>query len=73
MVAVSGPRRRGQRNSCTLIGSSIADRLRIRALVARRPIDSLAILTAGVASIVIIINAVFLQPEFRQEPTSPRD
>ena len=36
------------------------------ALVARRPIDSLAILTAGVASIVIIINAVFLQSGFRQ-------
>jgi hypothetical protein len=40
--------------------------LRIWALVARRPIDSLAILTAGVASIVIIINAVFLQSGFRQ-------
>jgi hypothetical protein len=35
------------------------------ATVARRPIDCLAILTASVASIVIIINAVFLQSGFR--------
>ena len=34
-------------------------------MVARRPIDCLAILTASVASIVIIINAVFLQSGFR--------
>jgi hypothetical protein len=37
------------------------------AMVARRPIDCLAILTASVASIVIIINAVFLQSGFRHE------
>jgi hypothetical protein len=30
-------------------------------MVARHPIDCLAILTASVASIVIVINAVFLQ------------
>jgi len=30
-------------------------------MVARRPIDSLAIVTASVTSIAIIINAVFLQ------------
>jgi hypothetical protein len=35
--------------------------LRIWAKVARRPIDSLAILAASVASIVIVVNAVFLQ------------
>ena len=35
------------------------------AMVARRPFDCLAILTASVASIVIIINAVFLQSGFR--------
>ena len=35
------------------------------AMVARRPIDCLAILTASVVSIVIIINAVFLQSGFR--------
>ena len=35
------------------------------AIVVRRPIDCLAILTACVASIVIIINAVFLQSGFR--------
>jgi hypothetical protein len=34
-------------------------------MVARRPIDCLAILTASVASIVIIINAAFLQSGFR--------
>jgi hypothetical protein len=34
-------------------------------MVVRRPIDCLAILTASVASIVIIINAVFLQSGFR--------
>ena len=34
-------------------------------MVARRPIDCLAILTASVVSIVIIINAVFLQSGFR--------
>ena len=39
--------------------------------VARRPIDSLAILTAGVASIVIIINAVFLQSQRDTAPVPP--
>jgi hypothetical protein len=34
-------------------------------MVARRPFDCLAILTASVASIVIIINALFLQSGFR--------
>ena len=36
-------------------------RLRVCAKVAQRPVDFLAILAASVASIVIIINAVFLQ------------
>ena len=36
-------------------------RLRGCAKVAQRPVDFLAILAAGVASIAIIINAVFLQ------------
>ena len=40
-------------------------------MVARRPINSLAILTVGVASIVIIINAVFLQSEFRSGNNEP--
>jgi hypothetical protein len=68
MTAVSGPRRRvGKEIAARLIGArGLPIGLRIWALVARRPIDSLAILTAGVASIVIIINAVFLQPGFRQ-------
>jgi hypothetical protein len=39
--------------------------LRIWAVVARRPIDSLAILIASTASIAIIINALFLQSGFR--------
>jgi hypothetical protein len=68
MTAVSGPRRRvGKEIAARLIGArGLPIGLRIWALVARRPIDSLAILTAGVASIVIIINAVLLQPGFRQ-------
>jgi len=45
--------------------------LRIWAVVARRPIDSLAILTASVASIAIIINAVFLQSGFRSRINEP--
>ena len=40
-------------------------------MVARRPIDCLAILTASVASIVIIINAVFLQSGFRHGTDRP--
>jgi hypothetical protein len=40
-------------------------------MVARRPIDCLAILTASVASIVIIINAVFLQSGFRHGTDQP--
>ncbi len=68
MKAVSGPRRRvGKEIAARLIGArGLPIGLRIWALVARRRIDSLAILTAGVASIVIIINAVFLQSGFRQ-------
>jgi hypothetical protein len=40
-------------------------------MVARRPIDCLAILTASVASIVIIVNAVFLQSGFRHGTDQP--
>jgi hypothetical protein len=40
-------------------------------MVARRPIDRLAILTASVASIVIIINAAFLQSGFRHGTDRP--
>jgi hypothetical protein len=40
-------------------------------MVARRPIDSLAILTASVASIAVIINAVFLQSGFRSGIKEP--
>ena len=36
-------------------------RLRIWTSIVRRPIDSLAIVAAGVVIIIIIINAVFLQ------------
>jgi hypothetical protein len=36
-------------------------RLRVCAKVAQRPVDFLAIVAASVASIVIIVNAVFLQ------------
>ena len=41
------------------------------AMVVRRPIDCLAILTASVVSIVIIINAVFLQSGFRHGTDQP--
>ena len=71
MTAISGRRRRVVNDklrdrrrldhglAARLIG---ARRLPIGlSMVARRPIDCLAILTASVASIVIIINAVFLQ------------
>jgi hypothetical protein len=36
-------------------------RLRVCAKVAQRPVDFLAIFVAGVASIAVIVNAVFLQ------------
>jgi hypothetical protein len=75
MTAISGRRRRVADDklrdrrrlnhglAAQLIG---ARRLPIRlSMVVRRPIDCLAILTASVASIVIIINAVFLQSGFR--------
>jgi hypothetical protein len=49
-----------------------ARRLSIRlSMVVRHPIDCLAILTASVASIVIIINAVFLQSGFRHGTDRP--
>src|SRR6476646_11891719 len=49
-----------------------ARRLPIRlSMVVRHPIDCLAILTASVASIVIIINAVFLQSGFRHGTDRP--
>jgi hypothetical protein len=75
MTAISGRRRRvanhksrdrrrvDHGSTARLIG---ARRLPIGlSMVARRPIDCLAILTASVASIVIIINAVFLQSGVR--------
>jgi len=69
MTAISGRRRRvaGDKSRHGLAARLIgARRLPIGlATVARRPIDCLAILTASVASIVIIINAVFLQSGFR--------
>jgi hypothetical protein len=81
MTAVSGRRRlvvndkvRDRRRldhglAARLIG---ARRLPIGlAMVARRPIDCLAILTASVASIVIIVNAVFLQSGFRHGTDQP--
>jgi hypothetical protein len=40
-------------------------------MVVRRPIDCLAILTASVASIVIIINAAFLQSGYRHGTEQP--
>jgi hypothetical protein len=64
-----GHRRRLHELAARLIG---ARRLPIGlAMVARRPIDCLAILTARVASIVIIINAVFLQSGFRHGTDQP--
>jgi hypothetical protein len=81
MTAVSGRRRRVVNDklrdrrrldhgvTARLIG---ARRLPIGlSMVSRRPIDCLAILTASVASIVIIINAVFLQSEFRSGNNEP--
>jgi len=81
MTAISGRRRRVANDksrdrrrldhglAARLIG---ARRLPIGlSMVARRPIDCLAILTASVASIVIIINAVFLQSGFRHGTDQP--
>ena len=81
MTAVSGRRRRVVNDklrdrrrldhglAARLIG---ARRLPIGlSRVVRRPIDCLAILTASVASIVIIINAVFLQSGFRHGTDQP--
>jgi hypothetical protein len=41
-------------------------------MVARRPVDFLAILSASMASIVIIINAVFLQSGSRPGTDQPK-
>jgi len=81
MTAISGRRRRVANDksrdrrrldhglAARLIG---ARRLPIGlSMVARRPIDCLAILTASVASIVIIVNAVFLQSGFRHGTDQP--
>jgi hypothetical protein len=46
-------------------------RLRICAKIARRPVDFFAIFVAGVASIVIIVNAVFLQSGLRSGIDEP--
>jgi len=72
MTAVSGRRRR-------VVNDKVRYRRRLEpgerligarrpvglSMVARRPTDCLAIVTASVVSIVIIINAVFLQSGFR--------
>ena len=41
---------------------------RLSASAARRPVDALALLTAGAASVIIIVNAVFLQSGSRSAP-----
>ncbi len=41
--------------------------MRIWAKARRRPVDAFAVLTASLASIFIIINAVFLQPVSRSQ------
>jgi hypothetical protein len=81
MTAVSGRRRRlvndklpDRRRLDHGLGARLigARRLPIGlSMVARRPIDCLAILTASVASIVIIINAAFLQSSFRHGTDQP--
>jgi Putative peptidoglycan binding domain len=68
----------GRRNAVRAAGAAAAAAsigLRLWAKVARRPVDSLAILTAAAASLVIIVNAVFLQarlhpPPFVANPTA---
>jgi hypothetical protein len=57
-------------------GIAVAIGWRIFASAARRPVDSLAILGAGALSIVIVVNAVFLQAgphpaPFFANPTQP--
>jgi Putative peptidoglycan binding domain len=42
--------------------------LRLSASAARRPVDALALLAAGAASVIIIVNAVFLQSGARPAP-----
>jgi hypothetical protein len=78
MIAVSGRRRRVVKRDPRRLEHGLAALLiRTRRLpiglsmVARRPIDCLAILTASVASIVIVINAVFLQSGFRHGTDQP--
>jgi hypothetical protein len=81
MIAVSGRRRRvvndKQRDPRRLEHGLAALLIGTRRLpkglsmVARRPIDCLAILTASMASIVIVINAVFLQSGFRHGTDQP--
>lgn len=58
-------RDRRQRNARTgtaaAIGATASVGFRLWAKITRRPVDSLAILSAGAACFVIVINAVFLQ------------
>jgi hypothetical protein len=45
--------------------------LRLGAKAVRRPVDSLAILSAGALSLVIVVNAVFLQSRLHPAPFVP--
>jgi hypothetical protein len=75
------PERRNIRRSAAarpvgVAGAVMAIGLRLWAKAARHPVDSVAILSAGAASLLIIVNAVFLQSgphraPFVANPTSP--
>jgi len=59
---------RGAGRGAAVVGLVVILGARIWARMARRPVDSFAILGAAAASLVIIINAVFLQSGSQRGP-----
>ena len=77
MVRKRSRTNRGAGRGAALVGFIAMVAGRICARMARRPVDSVAIIGAAVASIIIIVNAVFLQSgsqraPFVANPTAPQ-
>jgi hypothetical protein len=76
MVRKRSRANRGAGRGAALVGFIAAVAGRICARMARRPVDSVAIIGAAAASVIIVVNAVFLQSgsqraPFVANPTAP--
>jgi hypothetical protein len=60
--------RRGAGRSARLTGAALAPVLWFRTQIVRRPVDSAALLVGVGASLVIVVNALFLQSDPRPAP-----